>query len=141
MSARLNALFLLAFALLKTILLRLRPKRSLLMFAQHYGSEGIAAVLPGESKELARAGACIACGRCDAFEGERVANSRTGYRGMMAFALAGTRSLPDYSYTAATIRDVPDDAFQKAERECPEGVPLFSLAELVRKHAARAPLN
>lgn len=138
MLARLKALILLAIGLVKTLLLRLGPERSLLMFAEHYGGERIFAVSAEEAKQLARAGGCIACGRCDAFEGERVAASRTGYRGMMAFALAGTRSLPDYSHAAATIAEVPDDAFRAGERQCPEGVPLLSLARLVRKHAERA---
>lgn len=137
MFARVTALFLLALGLLKTLLLRFGPKRSLLLFAQHYGSEGIVVVSPQEAKQLARAGRCTACGRCDAFEGERVANSHGGYRGMMAFVLAGTRSLPDYRHTAATIADVPDEAFLAAERECPEGVPLLGLAQLARKYASR----
>lgn len=137
MFARLSALFLLAFGLLKTLLLRFGTERSLLVFAQHYGSEGISAVTTEEAKQLAQVGRCTACGRCDAFEGNRVANSRSGYRGMMAFVLSGTRSLTDYAHTSATIAEVPDEAFLKAAGECPEGVPLLSLAQLVRKHSAR----
>lgn len=137
MFARLTALFLLTFGLFKTLLLRFKTERSLLVFAQHYGSEGISAVTTEEAKQLAQAGRCTACGRCDAFEGERVANSQSGYRGMMAFALAGARSLTDYAHTAQTIAEVPDEAFRTAAGQCPESVPLFSLAQLVRKHSAR----
>lgn len=138
MFARLSALILLALGLVKTLLLRFSVVRSLEQFGEHYGGEGILRVSTEEAKLLSRAGACTACGRCDAFEGTRVAESQRGYRGMMAFVLAGTRSLPDYGYTARTISEVPDDAFVVAARECPENVPLLSLSALVRKHAARS---
>lgn len=137
MFARISALFLLALALLKTLVFRLVSSRSLEKFAEHYGSEGIARVSFEEARVLAEVGRCTACGRCDALEGARVGDSRSGYQGMMAFVLAGTRSLPDYGYTAATICEVPEEAFLAAERQCPENVPLLSLARLVRNHAAR----
>jgi hypothetical protein len=137
MFGRFKALFLLAFGLVKTLLQRFGPARSLQVFQEHYGSENIVAVTTEEAKLLSRVIACTACGRCDAFEGQRVATSARGYRGMMAFVLAGTRSLPDYGRTSATIVDVPDEAFVQAEKECPEAVPLLSLAQLVRSHAAR----
>lgn len=137
MFARISALFFLALALVKTLVLRLRSARSLERFTEHYGGEGVVRVSEEEASVLARVGRCTACGRCDAYEGPRVSNSRCGYQGMMVFVLAGTRSLPDYGNTAATICEVPDDAFLVAERECPENVPLLSLARLVRRYSAR----
>lgn len=86
---------------------------------------------------LGRAGRCISCGRCDAGEGTRIAQSGGAYRGMMHFVLAGNRSLPDYDAVSRMIEGVPEDAFLQAESECPANVPLLSLARLVRNHGTR----
>lgn len=137
MWGRISALFLLALGLIKTLLLRLTAVNSLEGFAERYGSEGILRVTDEEARILRRAGRCVACGLCDAGEGSRIAASQVGYRGMMSFALSGTRSLPDYDAAALSIGEVPVAAFEQAERVCPVDVPLVQLAALVRGHAAR----
>jgi ferredoxin len=138
MFRRLFALWLLALGLVKTLLLRLSPVRPLRGFEARYGREGIFAVTPREATLLAEAGRCTACGRCDAEEGERIATSRTGYRGMAAFAMTGTRSLPDFSSTARTMAEVPSAAIVRAESLCPYKVPLQALVRLVVDHAERS---
>jgi hypothetical protein len=137
MWGRLSALVMLALGLIKTLLLRFAPGDSLRGFEERYGAEGILALSEEEAQILGRSGRCITCGRCDAGEGERVAVSQSGYRGMMQFALSGGRSLPDYDATSRTIAEVPDEAFMAAELLCPVEVPLLSLARLVRGHAGR----
>jgi len=137
MLGRIFALFLLGSALVKTLLLRLgTPRTGKLAFDETYGEEGLVAVLPDESLVLQKAGGCVACGRCDRGEGSRIAKSPR-YRGIQAFVLAGTRSMPDYSTVANDIREVPDEALVEAERECPENVPIKALADLVRGYAKR----
>lgn len=132
MWGRITALVLLALGLAKTLLLGwLRPS-PLAGFSQRYGSEGIVAVREEQARILARAGTCIACGRCDAFEGERVSASHGKYRGLMHFVLSGVRSLPDFDAAADSISTVPREALIRAESQCPVGVPLVELAHLVR---------
>lgn len=133
MLARLSALFLLAFALVKTLLQRWGNGSSLRRFAEQYGAEGIHSVSRRDARILAEVHRCTACGRCDEGEGERVANARNGYRGMMALALAGARSLPDFNAVAASLEGIPDSAFSFAETRCPERVPLLELGRLVRR--------
>lgn len=137
MLGRISAFFLLALALVKTLLTRLSRRDGLRRFGEHYGSEGIFAVDRDEAKILARAHRCTHCGLCDAREGERIADSEKGYRGMMAFVSAGTRSLPDYPAMARTVSGVPQRAFEEAQAQCPEHVPLLQLRQLVVSQARR----
>ncbi len=133
MFARLSALFLLGLALLKTLIARWTRPNPLVRFSEHYGSEGILPVARSDARVLAEVHRCTACGRCDENEGERIAASGGRYRGMMAFALAGTRSLPDFDATKAALEGIDESAFEAAEARCPEGVPLLELARLVRR--------
>ncbi len=129
----------LALALMKTLLLRSKTRgNALTRFAEQYGSEGLIGVDLREKSALERAGRCIACGRCDAGQAQRIASSGGRYRGLMHFALSGVRSMPDYSAVAEQIEGIDDDAFRAAERLCPTQVPLLELATLVRHHAARS---
>lgn len=142
MWARLLSLLLLARGVIVTLLRRLSSKeKPLLAFAQRYGSEGIAAVQLDEAQLLSRVNGCVACGLCDRDEGRRIAQSKKGYRGMTAFALGGVRSLVDYRLTAASIEEVPREAFVQAERLCPTGVPLAEFSDLVKLHGARTGAN
>ncbi len=138
MSGRLQSLFLLGLALLKTLLLRLGVQSGgVRRFKEVYGVEGILNTTPFEHSVLRRASACTACGRCDADQGVRIARSRVGYRGMMAFALSGSRSLTDSRASAQLISELDLSEFAAAEQLCPRAVPLVDLARLVRGHAAR----
>jgi hypothetical protein len=137
MSGRISALFLLALGLVKTLLLRFVRLGALRAFDRKYGAEGIHAVQQSDAAVLSQAGRCISCGRCDADEGARIAQSAGAYRGMMHFVLSGNRSLPDYDAVARMIQAVPEQAFERAALECPTEVPLLSLARLVRSHGAK----
>lgn len=138
MFRRVSALFVLALALVRTLLLRFSNRgTSLEQFDAQYGVEGLLAVNATESRVLSNAGRCTACGLCDAGEGERLIKSRTGYRGMMAFALSGARSMPDFPAVARSLDGIPDEAFSQAQSLCPQKVPLLEMASLVRSHARR----
>ena len=133
-----QSFFLLGLALIKTLLLRLAPaKNPVERFNSVYGKEGILSVLPVEAAVLKRAGTCTACGRCDRDQAERVKRTRVGYRGMMAFALGGARSLTDAPASALVISELTEDEIARAEALCPQGVPLLDLSRLVRHHARR----
>jgi succinate dehydrogenase/fumarate reductase-like Fe-S protein len=139
MFARIVSLLLLTQGVLITLLRRvaMRSDDALGRFEDNYGSEGILSVRIAEAKTLEQVSRCVACGRCDAREGPRISKSTHGYRGMMAFALRAMRSLVDYDATSLTIEEVPELAFEQAQRLCPLGVPLLAYAQLVRRHAAR----
>ncbi len=122
---------------MKTLLLRSKKRDVLGDFDENYRKDGLLPVLPNEWQVLRNAGTCIACGLCDAQEGERIAKSRGVYRGLMYFVLAGGRSMPDYKLVARSIADVPLEAFVEGERVCPVGVQLVELRGLVLEHGQR----
>jgi ribosomal protein S27AE len=93
------------------------------------------AIEPHERPLLARFSGCIACGRCDVGEAERVASSHGQYPGLMQLVLASTRSMPDYDAAALSFAHVPDGALARKERRCPTAVPFVALAAFVRAKA------
>ena len=134
MKGRLFALFLLGFALIKTLLLRLLPRRSPLRgFDERYGVEGILAVTAEEHAILIGASRCIACGRCN----DDRAPSGAPERRVMDLVLQGVRSLPGFRRTAVEFEGLRLEAARQAESRCPVGVPIVALHELVRGHARR----
>lgn len=139
MFRRISALFVLAIALIRTLLLRSRTRgQALSRFAEQYGSEGLLGVDARERVALERAGRCIACGRCDAGQASRIASSAGRYRGLMHFALSGVRSMPDYAIVVDQIEGIDDETLRAAELICPTQVPFVELAALVRHHAKRS---
>lgn len=138
MWGRVHSLLLLGLALLKTLAYRALPRRDAVRaFNRVYQVDGVLSVTVEEARVLQSARSCIACGRCDASEGPYVARSRVGYRGMMAFALAGPRDLTRAVASAHTIRDVTEARLERAQLGCPVNVPFVDLARLIRGHAAR----
>lgn len=134
MKGRLFALFLLGFALIKTLFLRLVPRGSPLRgFDERYGVEGILAVTADEHAVLIGASRCIACGRCNDDEAPLGSSERR----VMDFVLQGVRSLPGFRRTAAEFEALSVEAARAAEERCPVGVPIVALHELVRGHARR----
>lgn len=132
------AVALLAWSLLKVVLRNLftKPPPGLEVFHDNYGTEGLAPISRDERDALARFSRCIACGRCDVGEGERIAASKGEYPGLMQLVLASTRSMPDYDAAARGFAHVPADVLASKTRRCPVRIPFSELATFVRARSA-----
>lgn len=142
LSGRALALAVLVWSMLKVTLDRLfGVKTGLPLFLENYGPDRLPPVDADERAELARFSGCVACGRCDVGESERVAASKGAYPGLMQIVLASSRSMPDFDAAAIAFEHVPDEVLAAKERVCPTLVPLRDLARFVRRkaEATRAP--
>ena len=140
MAGRLKALTLLALALLRT-LWRLTWHRhidGLARFRQNYAEDGLTAINELDRAQMRHFGRCIACGRCDRGDAERILSSKGEYRGTMGLVLAASRSMPDYRAAARGFAYLSDSELEQKERLCPTRVPLRELAHFVRANAAAA---
>lgn len=133
LSGRALALFLLAWSLLKVLLKRAFTQQTpgLTQFHQNYGTEGLAPIDRAEREQMARFSRCIACGRCDIGEAERVVASGGAYPGLMQLTLASTRSMPDYDAAARGFAHVPAEVLRAKSRTCPVRIPFAELAAFV----------
>ena len=138
MPPRLKALWLLAWALVRITLSRLfAPRSGLMVFREHYDSDGLPPVTPQERAQMAAFSRCIACGLCDRGEAPRIAASGGAYRGLMPLMLAASRSMPDFRAAAYSFGFVPIEVLQEKQRICPTGVPMLAIAQFVRDKAAQ----
>lgn len=136
LSGRALALALLARSLLKVILDRaFGAKTGIALFHENYDADRLPAVDAAERAEIVRFSRCIACGRCDVGEAERIARSGGAYPGLMRVVLASSRSMPDFDAAALALEHVPDEVLAAKEDACPTGVPFVSLARFVRNKA------
>src|SRR5450631_1756268 len=95
--ARLHALLLLAWALVRSLLTPVfGERRGLAAFRASYAADRLPPVSPAERRALPRLSGCIACGLCDVGEGLRAAQSSGHYTGVMDRMVASSRSMPDY---------------------------------------------
>lgn len=138
MPGPLRALLLLAWSLVVTTARRLfgGGPRGLALFEQNFAADRLPPVTPEERRALGGFGGCIACGRCDAGDGERIVASRGAYPGTMALMLAGARSMPDADAGAAAFALISDEELAAKERICPTAVPMRRIAAFVRAKAA-----
>ncbi len=137
LSGRALALAVLAWSLVKVTIDRaFGQKTGLPLFHENYDADRLPSVEADERARMNAFSRCIACGRCDVGEGERIARSRGAYPGLMAVVLASSRSMPDYDAAALALEHVPDDVLAEKEEECPTGVPFRDLAAFVRKKAS-----
>ena len=142
LSGRAAAVAVLAWSFLKVTLDRLfNVKTGLPLFHENYDEDRLPAVDPDERALMPAFSRCIACGRCDLGEADRIARARGAYPGLMAIVLASSRSMPDHDAAAVALGHVPDEVLAAKEPLCPTGVPFVALARFVRKKAAltRAP--
>lgn len=141
LSGRALALALLGWSLVKVVAQNLFTKRKpgLELFVENYGAEGLGAIDREERARMARFSRCIACGRCDFGEGERIQASNGAYPGLMQLVLASTRSMPDYDAAARAFDHVPEQVLEDKESLCPVGIPFAELAAFVRAHAVTTP--
>ena len=137
LSGRALALAILAWSLVKVLFARLRGRKTGLgLFHDNYDADRLPPLTAGERAELSSFSRCIACGRCDIGEADRIAASRGAYPGLMAVVLGSTRSMPDYDAAALALDHVPEDVLADKEPLCPTAVPFRALARFVRAKAA-----
>lgn len=140
LSGRALALVVLAWSLVKVGVHRLLGERTgLALFHENYGADRLVPLSPAEREALPRLSRCIACGRCDLGEADRIAAARGAYPGLMAIVLASSRSMPDFDAAALALDHVPEDVLEAKEAVCPTGVPFRELARFVRAKAATMP--
>ena len=137
MRGRIKALWLLACALVMTLLRRLFSGRGtgLSAFRANYDADGLPPLDAAERASMAGFQRCIACGLCDRGEAERIAASGGAYRGVMALVLSGSRSMPDFRAAAYSFSFVDEDVLAEKERICPTGVRFRELSRFVREKA------
>ncbi|MBW2455328.1 MAG: hypothetical protein JRI68_12490 [Deltaproteobacteria bacterium] len=140
LSGRALALALLFWSLVRVVarLLFTKQPPGLEQFHGNYGSEGLRAIDKSERDSLASFSRCIACGRCDFGEAERIASSDGQYPGLMQLVLASSRSMPDFDAAARGFDHVPESVLHRKVRRCPVSIPFPVLAEFVRAKAPRA---
>lgn len=135
-SGRIHALVVLARSLIKVLIARLfGQKTGLPLFHENYDADGLPALAPAERVHMPRFERCIACGRCDVGEGERIAASGGRYAGLMPIVLASTRNMPDYEAAVEALSFIPESDLVRKEKVCPTGVPFAELAKFVRAKA------
>jgi succinate dehydrogenase/fumarate reductase-like Fe-S protein len=128
---------LLAWAFLVMIAKKLfgRGPHGLELFQANFQAERLTSVSSAERSEIAAFSRCIACGRCDTGDGDRIAASRGAYPGTMALMLASSRSMPDFAAAIDALRFVSDEELAQKERLCPTAVPMRRIAAFIRRHA------
>jgi hypothetical protein len=135
---RAYAIVILAWALLRTLVAPLfGARRGLADFRRSYAADRLPPVSADERALLLRAGACLACGLCDAGEGAAMVRSVGAYAGVMDLMLASSRNMPDYDAATASFDAVSDERFAQLELRCPARVPMRAVAALVRAKAAQ----
>jgi hypothetical protein len=140
MSGRIKALLLLALALLRT-LWRITWHRNidgLARFRDNYAEDGLSAISEPDRREMRHFGRCIACGRCDRGDAERILGSKGQFKGTMGLVLAASRSMPDYRAAARGFAHLTEADLARKEALCPTHVPLRQIARFVQTNAAAA---
>jgi succinate dehydrogenase/fumarate reductase-like Fe-S protein len=133
---RLHAAFILAWALVKTLLAPLfGARRGLREFEASYRTKGGLVELAEEDrKELPTFGRCIACGRCNVGDASRIVASKGAFGGVMDLILASSRSMPDFAVAARSFEAIDDARLANLERTCPTAVPMRAIRAFVLRH-------
>jgi hypothetical protein len=123
----LQALFVLAWALIRTLVARLFGRtRGLKEFRESYDADRLPSVTEDERATMPTMSGCIACGLCD-----------LGGTGAMELALVGARATIDADAAKISLAKLSDETLRARESLCPTRVPLVSIARLVRERAFR----
>lgn len=138
-SGRGLAAMVLALALVRVLLLRaFGVVTGLPLFRRNYGPDRLPPVDPDEREAMRSFSGCIACGRCDVGEAERMARSNGRYPGVMRLVLASSRSMPDYDAAVDALDFVDETTLREKEAICPAQVPIAALLRFVRAKARDA---
>jgi hypothetical protein len=116
-TGRLHALLLLSWAFLVMLakkVFRTGP-RGIALFRANFEAQ-LSSITATERHELASFSRCIACGRCDAGDGQRIAASNGAYPGTMVLMVASSRSLPDFAAAGEALRWISDEDLARKER-------------------------
>ena len=134
---RLHALFLLAWAFVLMVAKKLfgGGPRGIELFQANFQAERLTSLSATERSEIGTFSRCIACGRCNAGDGERIAASRGAYPGTMALMVASSRSMPEFGAALDALRFISDEELGQKETLCPTGVPMRKIAAFIRSHA------
>jgi len=134
---RLHAVFILAWAMVRTVFTNLfGGRRGLADFRRSYAPDRLPPVTPEERQVLPVLGGCIACGLCDVGEGAAMARSGGAYSGVMDLMLASSRSMPDFDAAARSFQAVGDERLAELEGRCPARVPMRKVAAFVQAKAS-----
>jgi hypothetical protein len=106
-------------------------------FLAHYAPEGLVPTTPEDKAMLAAAGRCIACGLCDAFDGQLARLPKSLYRGAALVPLRYARSSVELAHAAEVVRAIDPAAYREAEAICPTRVPLVALARWLKERLER----
>jgi succinate dehydrogenase/fumarate reductase-like Fe-S protein len=142
LSGRALAVVVLARSLLRVAIGRLfRERTGLPLFHDNYDGDRLPPVSADDRERFATFSRCIACGRCDVGESERMVASNGAYPGLMAVVMASSRSMPDFDAAARALAFVPDEVLAAKTRVCPTRVPFLDLARFVRITSQRMLLD
>lgn len=138
MPPRVKALLLLGWSFIVTLVRRLvgsNKNIGIAQFQANYAADRLPPVSPSERESLGSFGGCIACGRCDLGEAQRIYNSAGEYRGVMQLMLGASRSMPDFQAASKSFAHIPDAVLAQKEPLCPARVPMRQIAQFVRDKA------
>jgi len=134
----LHALFVLAWALVRTLIARLfGASRGLRAFRESYDADRLPPVTREERDAMPTMSGCVACGLCDLSSASDEARSSSG-ASAMELALVGGRSTTDADAAVRSLATLDDAVLRRRESICPTRVPLVAIARLVRDRAARS---
>lgn len=132
---RLHALFVLAWALVRTLLARmLGAEAGVSAFRANYDADRLPPATVEERALLSSMTGCIACGLCDVSSPLGAPSSHGA--GPMDLALASSRMASDADAAVLGLVRLSDEVLSERERICPGHVPLVAIARLTRARAA-----
>jgi succinate dehydrogenase/fumarate reductase-like Fe-S protein len=136
-AGKIHAYVLLAWAFVVMVAKKVfgRGPRGLALFQANFEAEHLSSISSAERAELPDHSRCIACGRCNAGDGPRMAASNGAYPGTMALMLSSSRSMPDFAAANEALRWISDPELAQKEATCPTSVPMRRIAAFIRVHA------
>jgi hypothetical protein len=137
LAGRALAFLVLGVAMLRVVFHRMMGRKTgLPLFRENYDADRLPPLLPSERRAMERWSGCIACGRCDEGEGERIAKSNGAYPGLMALVLASSRSMPDHDAASIGFGFVPVEVLRAKRKTCPVEIPFEEISAFVSSTSA-----
>jgi hypothetical protein len=131
---RITALWLLGWSLVFTLLRRWTFRTpGLRTFQANYAGDRILLLDRDDQTLLQSFTGCVACGRCDYGERERIVRSGGEYPGLMPLVLSSLRSTRELEAAALGWKHVPASVLRSKELVCPTRVPFASMKQFVEK--------